>query len=209
MNKICYFTFVLCCLWAVVSNVQAQEFTITQVDNGEFFGVDPGPAILLGIPNGDTISANIPDLTPANITVANDTRLFEVSSGDFISNDTLRSFDLLIGFPEDDPGFTTNLDSLPFGESFIGFATGAPGFLVFDPDIGAEVLVPASFSTIGYAQVLRTSETLEVLSTDLVSTDFASTPDSSFGITVPTPEPSSALIGALGLMAMGLGRRRS
>ena len=192
MRKICCFAFVLCCLLAVVSNVQAQEFTITELDGGNGLLSPPQPAIGISVPNGDFIVAARPDLTLANITVANNTQLFEVSSGDFISNDTIGSFPSLFG--NSALTLNNNLPSIPFGESFIGFATGFPDF---------------PFSTIGYAEVLRTSETLELLSSDFVSTDFTASPDSSFGITVPTPEPSSALIGALGLVAMGLRRRRS
>lgn len=192
MNRICRFVFVFGFLLALVSalalNVQAQEFTITE---GGPYG------LTLGVPNGDTVFASLPDLTPEGITVANDTRLFVVFGGDFLSNDTISSFQLLVG-----NGLETGagLDSLPLGESFIGFASG----FADDPDLGLEF----DFYSIGYARVLRTTETLELVSTDSVFAGFAAEVDPSFGITVPVPEPASTLLGTLGLIAMGFRRDR-
>ena len=189
MLRIYYFTFVFCCLLASVSKVQAQQqFSITQFTAQEFLpfsGAGPGISIL--IPNGDLIDVRTPDLASGNITAASDTRIFAVSSGDFLSNATINSFDSFVDFSAVN---IVDLSSVPFGESFLGFAVAR--------DL-------STFDTFGYAQVLRTSETLELLETNFVSADLGFAPE---GITVPTPEPSSALLGTLGLMTTLLRRRR-
>ena len=193
MKKIYCFTFVLCIFLALISKSPGQEFSITQFGAQDTLplGAD-GPGILILVPQGAQFEVSTPSLTTFTATIADEGRIFSVSPGDFLSNNTINSFTPLIG---NNDFSINNLPSLPFGESVIGFASrgGAGG----------------AFHTFGYAQILRTSDTLEVLATDSVFAGFGSPPDASFGIAVPTPEPSSALLGALGLMAMGLSRRRS
>lgn len=178
MNRICYLTFLFCSFLPFASAAQAQaQFSITQL---------PGPGIQISFPTTqDSFFVSTPSLTPFNATVFDGIALFEVESGDFVSNNTFNSFTPLVS--NIDPSIN-NLPGLPFGESFIGFAS-------FGYDIDA----------FGYARILRTTETLEVLATDF-TTSFPG--DTSFGITVPVPEPASALIGSLGLIFLVLVRRR-
>ena len=178
MNRICYLAFLFCCFLPFASAAQAQtQFSITQL---------PGPGIQISFPTTqDSFFVSTPSLTPFNATVFDGIALFEVESGDFVSNNTFNSFTPLVS--NIDPSIN-NLPGLPFGESFIGFAS-------FGYDIDA----------FGYARILRTTETLEVLATDF-NTSFPG--DTSFGITVPVPEPASALIGSLGLISLVLVRRR-
>ena len=178
MNRICYLIFLFCCFLPFASAAQAQaQFSITQL---------PGPGIQISFPTTqDSFFVSTPSLTPFNATVFDGIALFEVESGDFVSNNTFNSFTPLVS--NIDPSIN-NLPGLPFGESFIGFAS-------FGDD----------FDAFGYARILRTTETLEVLATDFTSS-FPG--DTSFGITVPVPEPASALIGSLGLIFLVLVRRR-
>jgi len=178
MNRICYLTFLFCCFLPFASAAQAQvQFSITQL---------PGPGIQISFPTTqDSFVVSTPSLTQFNATAFDGIALFEVESGDFVSNNTFNSFTPLVS--NIDPSIN-NLPGLPFGESFIGFAS-------FGYDIDA----------FGYARILRTTETLEVLATDF-TTSFPG--DTSFGITVPVPEPASALIGSLGLISLVLVRRR-
>ena len=197
MKKIYYFNFVLCCLLTFISRAEAQifspnqpipqQFVITQVPD---LGFLPGPGIEIFIPQGVSLFATTPDLTQLSGTLAATGLLFDVSPGDFLSNSTINSFAPLAG----GDNFINNLPSIPFGESIIGFASRDGG---------------SPYDTFGYAQILRTPGTIEVLSTDSVFAGFDSPPDASFGITVPTPEPSSAFFGALALMAVVMSRRRS
>ena len=192
MAKVFCLAFAFCCFLASVSRAQAQQqFSITElvdVSFSIFDGQPPGPGISIGIPNGDGIVVRTPNLVSGNISVASDTRLFAVSSGDFLSNATINSF---VNFVDFSSASIVDMSSVPFGESFLGFAVAR--------DL-------TTFDTFGYAQVLRTPETLELLATDFVSAGIGVAPN---GITVPTPEPSSALLGTLGLMAIALSRRRS
>ena len=181
MNRICYLTFLFCCFLPFASAAQAEIF-ITQTNS---LGV-PGPGIEISFAStADSFFVSTPSLTPFNVTLADGIALFEVESGDFVSNNTFNSFTPLVS--NIDPSIN-NLPGLAFGESFIGFAT-------FGDDIDA----------FGYARILRTTETLEVLASD-ITTSFSG--DTSFGITVPVPEPASALIGSLGLISLVLVRRR-
>ena len=175
MNRICYLTFLFCCFLPFASAAQAQLY-ITQTGTG----IEISFASTF-----DSFFVSTPSLTPSYATIADGIALFEVESGDFVSNNTFNSFTPLVS--NIGPSIN-NLPGLPFGESFIGFAS-------FGYDIDA----------FGYARILRTTETLEVLATDF-TTSFPG--DTSFGITVPVPEPASALIGSLGLISLVLVRRR-
>ena len=182
MNRICYLTFLFCCFLPFASAAQAQLY-ITQTNSSGGTGIEISFASTF-----DSFFVSTPSLTPSYATIADGIALFEVESGDFVSNNTFSSFTPLIS--NIDPSIN-NLPGLPFGESFIGFAT----FGSFGSNIDA----------FGYARILRTTETLEVLASD-ITTSFSG--DTSFGITVPVPEPASALIGSLGLISLVLVRRR-
>ena len=182
MNRICYLTFLFCCFLPFASAAQAQIY-IDQINfpGGTGIGITFASTF-------DSFFVSTPSLTSFNATIADGIALFEVESGDFVSNNTFNSFTPLVS--NIDPSIN-NLPGLPFGESFIGFAT----FGSFGSNIDA----------FGYARILRTTETLEVLASD-ITTSFSG--DTSFGITVPVPEPASALIGSLGLISLVLVRRR-
>ena len=179
--------FLVCCLFASLTQVQAEGLEITQLDSIQFIdSVRPGIEINVADNFGDSFLVATPDLTQADFTIGNDTQLFVVSSGDFLSNETIGSFPPLLN-----NSGTNNLASLPLGESLVGFA-------VREPSPG-EV-----FRTIGWAQILRTPETLEVLSSVSVP-EVSQVP--SLGILVP--EPAASLLGVVGIIGLLAGRRRS
>ena len=169
-------------LLAVAAQAYAQGLTITPLD---------AQRLNLQVPNGDSLELSLPDLTGSLFSIGYDTRIFEVASGDFLSEATINSF-VLLETNSAPPNPNSSLSDLPLGRSFIGFSAF---------DVGG----PAR--TIGWAQLLRTPDTLAVLASDSV---FSTAPDSSFGTFVPSaiPEPTATLLGCFGIGALMRDRRR-
>jgi len=192
MNKSSSIAFALC-LFTSLAWVQADQLFITTPST---FLPEPSINIsIFGDNAGDTFALSLPDLTQAVATIGNDTQLFFVSPGDFLSNNTRDSFPVAINNSASGPlgEIPNNLPSLPLGESYLGFG-------VAEPVNGND-----PFRTIGWARVLRTAETLEILACDSVSGSFGLNSDD--GILVPVPEPSSALLMILAFCFAGVRRR--